>query len=259
MSRNGHDGALVLIGTFPMPAGTRFNRHTHQRHQLAWASSGTLTVGADARTWVLPTTRALWLPAGVPHEVLSASRSTMTSLYLSAAPTGAPGPWTAPQPVEVPRLLAELILFLDDPSLDAARRAHGEALLLDLLKPVAVTTLDTPLPADPRAREVAQALLDDPACGLSLDAWGRRVGASGRTLARLFLSGAGMPFGRWRMLVRLNAALPALAAGEPLNRVSRAVGYETVSAFVAAFRRETGVTPGTYFQPRRPHSDRSAP
>jgi AraC-like DNA-binding protein len=235
-----------------MPARTRFDRHTHDTHQLAWASSGTLTVGADARTWVLPTTRALWIPAGVPHDVVSTSHSTMTSLYLSAPPQAVPGAWTEPQPVEVSRLLAELILFLDGADLGVERRARGEALLLDLLEPVAVTTLDAPVPADPRAREVARALIDDPACELSLEAWGRRIGASGRTLARLFLSGAGMPFGRWRTLVRLNAALPALAAGEPLGRVSRAVGYETVSAFVAAFRRETGVTPGAYFRTRRP-------
>ncbi|MFD5503414.1 helix-turn-helix domain-containing protein [Streptomyces sp. NPDC127061] len=62
---------------------------------------------------------------------------------------------------------------------------------------------------------------------------------------------------RWRpgaslvLLVRLQAALPALAAGEPLHRVSRGVGYGTVSAFVAAFRRETGTTPGAYFGARR--------
>ncbi|GAA2206236.1 helix-turn-helix transcriptional regulator [Nonomuraea monospora] len=253
MSPNGHDIALVLIGTFPMPARTRFARHTHQVHQLAWASSGTLTVAADARTWVLPTTRALWIPAGVPHEVVAASHSTMTSLYLSAPPPGAAlGRWAEPQPVQVTRLLAELILFLDNPDLDADRRTHGETLLLDLLEPVPMTTLDTPLPTDPRAGAVARALLQEPATALSLDDWGHRVGASGRTLARLFLSETGMPFGRWRTLVRLNAALPALAAGEPLSRVSRTVGYETVSAFVAAFRRETGVTPGAYFRTRRP-------
>lgn len=251
----------MYIGTFPMPPGMRFGRHTHENHQLAWASSGTLTVDVEARTWVLPTTRALWIPGGVPHEVVSASHSTMTSLYLSAPPESASTeglPWTEPQPVEVTRLLAELILYLDAPDLDAERRARGEALLLDLLEPMTVTTLDAPMPADARARQVAQALLDDPASDLSLDAWGREVGASGRTLARLFLSDAGMPFGRWRTLVRLRAALPALAAGEPLNRVSRAVGYETVSAFVAAFRRETGVTPGAYFQASRP-SRRSRP
>jgi AraC-like DNA-binding protein len=235
-----------------MPAGTRFERHTHRTHQLAWASSGTLTVVAGARTWVLPTTRALWIPAGVPHEVTSASHSTMTALYLSAATEPVPpSAWDVPQPITVSPLLAELIRYLDARSLPAGRRARGESLVLDLLEPVAVTTLDTPLPTDPRAREVAQALLDDPACRHSLDAWGRRVGASGRTLARLFLSEAGMSFGRWRTLARLQAALPALAAGEPLSRVSRAVGYETDSAFVAAFRRETGVTPGAYFRTRR--------
>jgi AraC-like DNA-binding protein len=31
--------------------------------------------------------------------------------------------------------------------------------------------------------------------------------------------------------------------------VARAVGYENPSAFVAAFRRETGATPGSYLHP----------
>jgi len=54
--------------------------------------------------------------------------------------------------------------------------------------------------------------------------------------------------GRWRSLLRLEAALPALAAGEPVGNVARRVGYESASAFVAAFRRETGVTPAAYFR-----------
>jgi len=39
-----------------------------------------------------------------------------------------------------------------------------------------------------------------------------------------------------------------LAAGEPVGNVARRVGYETSSAFVAAFRRETGLTPAAYFR-----------
>jgi AraC-like DNA-binding protein len=70
----------------------------------------------------------------------------------------------------------------------------------------------------------------------------------GRTLARAFVAGTGLPFGRWRALLRLQAALPRLAAGEPVGNVARQVGYESVSAFVAAFRRETGVTPARYFR-----------
>jgi len=48
-------------------------------------------------------------------------------------------------------------------------------------------------------------------------------------------------------MLRLQAALPALAAGEPVGNVARRVGYDTPSAFVAAFRRETGLTPSAFF------------
>jgi AraC-like DNA-binding protein len=33
-----------------------------------------------------------------------------------------------------------------------------------------------------------------------------------------------------------------------VSTVSRTVGYESTSAFVAAFRRETGATPAAYFR-----------
>jgi AraC-like DNA-binding protein len=57
----------------------------------------------------------------------------------------------------------------------------------------------------------------------------------------------GTSFARWRTQLRLQAALPRLVAGVPVATVARAVGYDTPSAFVAAFRRTTGVTPGSYF------------
>jgi AraC-like DNA-binding protein len=112
---------------------------------------------------------------------------------------------------------------------------------------VAMTTIDLRLPDDDRARQVALTLLDHPADKRTLPEWGREVGASARTLARGFLAGTGIPFGRWRTLLRLQAALPALAAGEPVSTVARRAGYDTASAFAAAFRRETGSTPAAYF------------
>jgi AraC-like DNA-binding protein len=155
--------------------------------------------------------------------------------------------WTSPTVVSASTLLAEVIGYLGG-SLTAVRRAHAEALLADLLTPVPVTTLDVRFPtSDGVAGEVAAALRDQPADPRTLAEWGHAVGASERTLARAFVAEAGMPFGQWRTLLRLRAALPLLAAGEPVSRVAHTVGYETVSAFVAAFRRETGITPAAYF------------
>ncbi len=79
----------MVVATFPMPAGTRFDWHTHEDHQLAWAASGVLTVLTQHATWVLPPTRALWIPAGLPHETGSDGRATMRTLYIR------PGFWPA--------------------------------------------------------------------------------------------------------------------------------------------------------------------
>jgi AraC-like DNA-binding protein len=253
MSQNGQDGGgrasgselAIQARTFPMAAGNHFRRHVHRRHQLAWAAHGVLSVVARGGTWVLPPSRALWIPAGVEHETIATERSTMRTLYLE--PELSPMPWQAPQPVMATRLLAALIEHLDDRLLNPSHRARAEALLFDLLEPIATATIEVTMPTDERALDVARALIADPADARNLEQWGREVGASGRTLTRAFLAGTGISFSRWRTALRLQAALPLLAAGASVATVAGQVGYETPSAFIAAFRRHTGVTPSAYF------------
>lgn len=236
----------MSVCTFPMAPGASFGMHMHDDHQLAWAASGVLIVDADETSWVLPPTRALWLPAGVPHAVHASGRSVMRAPYV--APDRCPIDWTRATPIVASRLLGELITHLEDESLGHDARERAESVLVDLLEPVATTTVHTPLPTtDERALEVARSLLADPGDRRGLAEWGRAVGASGRTLARAFAADTGVPFGRWRTAARMQAALPMLAAGDTVGRVAHTVGYETASAFVAAFRRETGVTPAAYF------------
>jgi len=237
---------VVSVVTFPMPAGLVFDWHTHDDHQLAWAASGVLTVRTQSSAWVLPPTRALWIPAGVRHETLSAGAATMRSAYVR--PDGCAVGWTEPTPVAASPLLCELISHLEDRGLTPEHRARAETVLVDLLRPVAMTTVDLRWPTDIQARQVADRLAADPADGRTLTEWGRLVGSSERTLARAFVAGTGVSFGRWRTLLRVQHALTALAAGEPVGKVARLVGYDSDSAFVQAFRRETGVTPAAYFR-----------
>lgn len=236
----------MMVCTFAMAAGSAFEWHTHEDHQLAWAPRGVLTVVAEEATWVLPPTRALWIPARLPHETRASGPATMQSIYIR--PDLCSIGWPRPTPVRAAPLLAELVGYLDRETLDPQRRARAEAVLTDLLEPAPLATIEVRMPADERARDVAQALGGNPADKRTLDEWGREVGASGRTLARAFLAGTGIPFGRWRTLLRLQAALPALAAGQAVGTVARHVGYDSSSAFVAAFRHETGLTPMSYVQ-----------
>lgn len=75
----------------------------------------------------------------------------------------------------------------------------------------------------------------------------RAAGASPRTLECLFRRETAMPLGRWRRRARLIEALRRLADGVAVTAVALDVGYQTPSAFVAAFRRELATTPGRYF------------
>ena len=224
-----------------------FALHVHDRHQLALAARGVLVMGGADTTWVLPRTRALWLPAGVPHSVAVAGRTTMLSTYVEVG--RCPLRRDRPTVVAASGLLGELVAHLADPGLADGARRRAEAVLWDLMVPLPVATLSPPLPRDERARRVADALLADVTDGRSLAAWGREVGASARTLARLFVAETGVGFERWRTTARLAAALALLAAGTPVGATAHRVGYATASAFVAAFRREVGVTPADYFRP----------
>ncbi|WP_050499376.1 helix-turn-helix domain-containing protein [Streptomyces sp. NRRL F-5681] len=236
-------GAIV-VGTFPLASGQWFVPHSHPQHQLAWARRGVLGVAVDESSWVLPRTRALWLPAGVVHRTGATRDAVLCSLYfeLDRCDQG----WTEPTPVGVDGLLAHLIAYLGHENLPDDARLRAEAVVLDLLRPLPATPIDVPSPADDRVRAVADALLADPADSRSLEAHARGVGVSRRTLTRLFVHDTGMNFDRWRTHVRLRASLPLLAEGQPVSRVAHAVGYATASAFLAAFRRTVGTSPGRY-------------
>lgn len=130
---------------------------------------------------------------------------------------------------------------------ERGREGRLMAVLLDELEWSREQPLALPDPADRRLGRICQALLENPVGPRGLEEWARYVGASSRTLARLFLSELGVTFVHWRHQVRLAAALPRLAAGEAVARIAVDLGYQTPSAFSAMFRRLTGSTPSRYF------------
>jgi AraC-like DNA-binding protein len=237
--------SAVLVGDFAVPQGLWFPWHHHPTHQLAWALTGVALVRIDERTWVLPPGRALWIPAGVRHSTGASVAMNLRSLNLE--PDRCPRNWAEPTVLAVPALLRELIVHLGDPGLAGPARQRAEAVLFDLLTPMPTTVLEVPEPRDERLLPIAAALRADPTDDRTLDAWGQLVGASARNLARLFVTETGMTFGQWRTQLKLQAALPLLAGGMAVGRVSGRVGYATPSAFVAAFRRAIGVPPAAYF------------
>jgi AraC-like DNA-binding protein/quercetin dioxygenase-like cupin family protein len=234
----------IVIGSWALEAGFWFELHSHPQPQLLWSPRGVLGVAVDDDHWVLPPTRALWLPSDVVHRTGANRTAVVHGIFLDAA--RCPVTWSRPTVLAVGPLLAELVGHLGRHDLDEAARARAEAVLLDLLEPLPSAPLAVRMPSDPRAVRVAEALRDNPSDQSGLAAFAQLADTSARTLSRLFVAETGSSFDRWRTGIRMWAAVTMLADGQPVSRVAHAVGYATPSAFLAAFRRTVGTTPTGY-------------
>jgi len=228
-------------------AGSRIEPHRHPRAQLTWAVSGVMTVTAARGTWVVPPNRALWIPAQTEHEIRMAGPVAMRAIYVDREVARVVA--AECKVILVSSLLRALMLEIVAAPLDydeKGRMSHVVALFIDEISVSDAQPLHIPTPRHPRLRRVCEKLLGDPGRGDTLEQWGVIAGASSRTLARLFERETGMRFVDWRQQARLARALVGLAEGRDVASVARAVGYESVSAFTAMFRRVLGRTPSNY-------------
>lgn len=238
----------VVAAAHDYPDGHRIAPHTHPRAQLVHAIEGVMTVTTADGAWVVPPGMAVWVPAGAPHATVCHGRVRMRTLYCHESAAAPPWPPRC-RVVAVSPLLRELVLrAVDLPRLydEAGPDGRVAAVILDELRTLRPVPLELAMPRDRRLRRLADDLLAEPAQARSLAAWGRHVGASPRTLARLFRRETGMTFRQWRRRCRMLAALQRLGAGASVTAAALDVGYDSPSAFVAAFRRSFGSPPGRY-------------
>ncbi|MGI9387707.1 MAG: AraC family transcriptional regulator [Methyloligellaceae bacterium] len=225
-------------------AGDFVPDHSHRRDQLLYAISGAMRVRMAGDVWIVPPDRAVYVPANIVHSVDSCGQVEMRTLYIS--PDASPDLPRQPVGLEVSALLRALVLaLLEEPiEYDGAGRGGLLAkLILHEISSARRLALAIPMPRDARLQRLCTALLADPCRDETLDAWAEIVGASPRTLTRLFDREVGMTFRAWRQRVRFHSALEALARGEPVQNVAHANGYASPSAFTAAFRKALGVAP----------------
>lgn len=234
-------------------AGSWTRAHRHPWLQLSYAVAGVLSVHTPAGTFVAPRQWAVWIGPDEEHEIATRGRAEMRSLYID--PAAAPWAPRATRVIEVSPLARELIVeFGRLPAQydDSGAAGRLVAVLLDQLSSAPEAPFSVPIPVDPRVAAIAAALEAQPADGRKLSEWARVSGASERTLARIFERETGLSFREWRQRVRLLSALTALERGDAVTAVAFDCGFNSPSAFISAFRRRFGSTPGELFAPGRP-------
>lgn len=237
------------------PDGLSSGMHSHPKAQLVYAISGMMRVETAEASFLLPPTKALFLPADVAHSICMEGEVAMREVFIDRRLADAIP--SAPRVVTVGSLMRELILAICAEPVDwpiDGRSPHLVALIIDEIRRAKTVMTRLPQLREPRLARLARAITDDPADPRTLDDWAEVCGASARTLARLFVQDTGMTFGQWRLQARLNAAFVLLMTDGEIARIARKVGFGSQSAFGVAFRRTFGLTPA---QVRTLHLDPS--
>lgn len=234
--------------------GLRTTSPTLGWHRLMGTSRGIIIARTARGRWPAPPDAAVWVPAGEHAELETCAETSLWTLYVrdSRAGWARDGVPRASCPIGVSALLRELVARVADLGFLDRRTAWHVCLLRLLLHEVRNAVREPRTlawPRDPRAARVAAIVQADPGDARPLRALCRGQGASVRTIQRLFPLDTGLTFDAWRAQVRLLHACGLLAEGRRVGDVASACGYRGASAFVAAFRRATGVTPGKFLKP----------
>ena len=219
---------------------------SHARGHLVYAARGVLSVHTERGTSIVPANRVAWTPAGFTHHHRAHGNTDMRIVFLP--PSLARLVPDRPAVFVASDLAREVLLTLTGPRDHHDRAAENRLrrVLVDELHEAHEQPLQLPEPRDDRLRAVARTLRERPADNTPLAELGRTIGASARTLSRLFHDELGMTFYEWRTQLRVYHALVLLADGHDTTHVAHACGWANPSHFIAAFTKLVGTTPGRH-------------
>ncbi|HAS6461230.1 TPA: helix-turn-helix domain-containing protein [Vibrio parahaemolyticus] len=242
MAANPH--SPVLVKTIDMPKGYIDALHQHTWHQIIFPIKGLLQTQTEHYQHLVPHTSALFVPAGVQHESIALSNTIFVGIYLNPE-------FGATYEPQV-RTIA-LTPFLNELLQEIRRQCENEtsheevlhllAVLHDQILKSNVQTFQLLLPQDRRLKLIFEQLTDEPASSCSLKEWGEKIGASERTLSRLFAKEFNTSFLLWRQQIRLIYSLSLLDESLPIQAIADLVGYQNDSSYIKAFKAYFDVTP----------------
>jgi AraC-like DNA-binding protein len=221
--------------------------HRHQRGQLLYTRQGCTRITLAQQLCLLPPSRAAWIPPGVSHRAVMQRSVDYRSIYLIPELCA-----ELPEQVcviEVSALLRAVLepMALADFATDwqQGKFAHLLGLCLSEIAEAAQQPMLLPLPQDKRLAPLLQTPERLPP---ELQVLEQQIGASSRTIGRIFQRETGMSYQQWRQQWRLMRAMELLATGRSLSYCAFESGFASDSAFIAFFKAMTGSTPGHWLK-----------
>ncbi|HBE9082877.1 AraC family transcriptional regulator [Serratia fonticola] len=218
--------------------------HSHPLGQFVLVNHGVLYGHTPEQHWLLKPGMAVWIPPNTIHWGRAYNRVDLTVFYITPELCYAPTS-------QIKLLDSSLLIVALCERLAAAKQPLTEArrnsmlqMLFEEIEEQPDSNLSLPLPKDSRLKKVTCSLIDNPAQRRSLSEWGCLVGATERTLARLFLKETGMRYTEWHNRLLLAVAWQGLAKGLSNGQISAMLGFSSGDSFGHWFRRVAANCPG---------------
>jgi AraC-like DNA-binding protein len=228
--------------------------HHHPEGQIYIPLQGVIVIEAGGTRQVLPPGRMGWIPPYMPHGATVHGNSLKPGLAGHAvhlAPSlcvGMPEVSLVLRMSPLAQSLLERMCTWPDgaPTDEAGRRLM--TVFLDEIRNAEPEPLHLTMPRHPRLLKMAATIAENPADETDLDAWSAQLGWSRRSLTRHFRNETGMSLVEWRQVARLQKGMELLNGGASVTTVAISLGYDSVSSFIALFRRILGTTPARFIQ-----------
>jgi AraC-like DNA-binding protein len=216
--------------------------HRHaDRSQLAYTTRGYVIFLTRHGLFFVPRDCALWLPVGTDHAC-TAGREGAESRIANIAPGLGQELGEKPFVIQVSALLAATTKSLELRDHGPERRAALQLITLDEVACAPIMKLALTGPAHSGLQRVIQKhSLDSEAIGLEKAA--RMAGMSRRGFCRRFKAETGLSYGQWMKRRRMMTGAALLQSGTSVMAAALEAGYESPSAFAAAFRAAFGNSP----------------
>jgi len=218
------------------------------RHYLLYCAQGSIRIQVDDRYWILPPSRALWIPANTAIKVDIKQRVQCCSLLFDTDSFASP--FEQCQVLTLPILLKDMILHskiwgADTPALDELAQ-HFFAVIVQMCAQLKdqPNALWVPRGQSQRVRQALAYTQQHLAEVITLTQIARQVGSTERSLSRLFMRETKMRWSHIQRQMRMIQAIELLSnSNDKVLTISLSVGYQSLSSFNRAFKEFTSFTP----------------
>ncbi|MBD2797941.1 helix-turn-helix transcriptional regulator [Xenorhabdus sp. 18] len=229
--------------------------HRHNMGQLLFTRRGCIKITLANQISILPPTRVAWIPAKTRHRAEMRGSVGYRSIYLdtdylNASETALLS--NQSEVLEATPLLQALLERIAISSFDAdwfqGKGANLLAVFFDEIREARREPTLLPLPSDRRLTPLSLEQLPPP-----LHILATYIGASEKTITRIFHRETGMNYQQWRQQWRLVKAIELLAQNKTLSYIAQELGFANDSAFVTFFRKVMGRPPREYIKNYTPN------